>query len=252
MKVISWNLLRRSGAAVKDLTALVERERPDLLLLQEAMEPVKSLPDLIGGQVHHDLLPGRVHGLAVWTPHIVLAPDVLFLPVSRMPGRLPPRIAQIVRLDGVAFANVHLSHGQLLNRRQLYRIARSVHGPMAIVGDYNAVGPTVLPGFRDVGPRRVTHVASNVIPFRLDRCLARELDCFEARVLARGPSDHCPIMLDLRAALDAVQPLADGLQPTAMEEAPRRTIRSLRHSLLGRTPLPARRFARIRSGRTST
>jgi hypothetical protein len=59
-------------------------------------------------------------------------------------------------------------------------------------------------------------------------------------------------MLDLRAALEAPQPVAAGRQAAAMDETPRRTIRSLRHGLLGRTPLPARRFARIRSGRTST
>ena len=33
MKVISWNLLRLEGAAVEDVAALLERERPDVLLL---------------------------------------------------------------------------------------------------------------------------------------------------------------------------------------------------------------------------
>ena len=31
MKVISWNLLRLEGAAVEDVAALLERERPDVL-----------------------------------------------------------------------------------------------------------------------------------------------------------------------------------------------------------------------------
>src|SRR3546814_17943892 len=74
----------------------------------------------------------------------------LVLPVSQMPGRLAPRIAQIDELEGVSFANVHLSHGQLLNRRQLNCVAQSLEGPAAIIGDYNAVGPNVLPGFLDV------------------------------------------------------------------------------------------------------
>ncbi|MGV2412832.1 UNVERIFIED_CONTAM: hypothetical protein QOZ27_31475, partial [Pseudomonas aeruginosa] len=89
---------------------------------------------------------------------------------SRLPGRLPRRRAQIVQVGEITFANVHLSHGQLLNRRQLARIAAHLRGkPSAIIGDYNIVGPVVLPGFADVGPREPTHYASNVVPFRLDR-----------------------------------------------------------------------------------
>jgi hypothetical protein len=33
---VSWNLLRRTGAAVDCLVALIEQERPDFLLMQEA------------------------------------------------------------------------------------------------------------------------------------------------------------------------------------------------------------------------
>jgi hypothetical protein len=125
-------------------------------------------------------------------------PYALPLPVSTMPGRVPPRVAQIVCFGEVTFANVHLSHGQFLNRWQLTRIARSLDGPVAVVGDYNAVGPIKLSGFKDVGPRNPTHVASNIIPFRLDRCMARGLHCTDARALDRGPSDHHPIILDLK------------------------------------------------------
>ncbi len=57
----------------------------------------------------------------------------------------------------MTFANVHLAGGQLLNRRQLARIAGALRGkPSAIIGDYNIVGPVILPGFRDVGPREPT------------------------------------------------------------------------------------------------
>ena len=66
-----------------------------------------------------------------------------------------------------------------------------------MIGDYNLVGPALLPGFRDVGPRQFTHRMSNLLPLRLDRCLVRGLHCSEANVLARGDSDHCPIMLRL-------------------------------------------------------
>ncbi len=60
--------------------------------------------------------------------------------------------------------------------------------------------PTLLPGFRDVGPREPTHVARNIVPVRLDRCLVRGLSCADARALERGASDHRPIALELRAA----------------------------------------------------
>jgi endonuclease/exonuclease/phosphatase (EEP) superfamily protein YafD len=201
VKVVSWNLLRRVGAAVEDVARLIERETPDLLLMQEATAEMEALPDLAGGHFHREPLPGRIHGLGAWSPHPLPRPHKLPLPVSRMPGRSPPRIAQLLRIGSITFANVHLSHGQLLNRRQLLRISQALEeGPAAVIGDYNVVGPTLLPGFRDVGPREPTHVAQSVVPFRLDRCLVRGLHCAEARALERGPSDHRPIVLELLAA----------------------------------------------------
>ncbi len=200
MKVISWNLLRKTGAAVGDVADLVRLHHPDLLLMQEATLEMEVLPSLVGGHFYRVPLPRRIHGLAAWSPHPLLPPQALPLPVSPMPGGVPPRVAQLIRIGDITFANVHLSHGQFLNRWQLRRIARTVEGPAAVIGDYNAVGPTLLPGFRDVGPREHTHVASNVIPVRLDRCLVRGLHCADAQTLARGRSDHRPIVLDLRAA----------------------------------------------------
>ncbi|HTZ76719.1 MAG TPA: endonuclease/exonuclease/phosphatase family protein [Stellaceae bacterium] len=200
LKVVSWNLLRLTGAAVEDVVRLIERERPDLLLMQEATKEMERLPSLAGGHFHWEPLPKRIHGLAAWSPFPLPPPVVLPLPISRMPGRLPRRIAQLLRIGDVTFANVHLSHGQLLNRRQLLRIARSLEGPAAVIGDYNAVGPTLLPGFKDVGPKEPTHVARNIVPVRLDRCLVRGLSAAGARALERGASDHRPIAIELRAA----------------------------------------------------
>ena len=197
MKVISWNLLRRTGAQVYDVAKLVEGEEPDLLLMQEATKEMEHLPDLVGGHFHREPLPTRIHGLAAWSPHPLPPPVALPLPVSRMPGRVPPRIAQILRLGDVTFANVHLSHGQLLNRWQLIRVSEALEGPAAVIGDYNAVGPTVIPGFKDVGPREATHIAVDLVRFRLDRCLVRLLKCTKAMALERGPSDHRPIALEL-------------------------------------------------------
>jgi endonuclease/exonuclease/phosphatase (EEP) superfamily protein YafD len=201
VKVVSWNLLRRTGAAVEDVARLIEREAPDLLLMQEATAEMDALPDLAGGHFHREPLPGRVHGLAAWSPHPLPPPQTLPLPTSRMSVRSRPRLAQLLSIGAITFANVHLSHGQLMNRWQLLRIAGALEeGPAAVIGDYNAIGPTMLRGFRDVGPREPTHVAQNVVPFRLDRCLVRGLHCAEARALERGPSDHRPIVLELRAA----------------------------------------------------
>ena len=201
MKVISWNLLRLVGATVEDVAALAKREKPDVLLMQEATKHIEALPAMIGGHFHRLSWLGRIHGLAAWSPHHFAVPRALSLPASRLPGALPRRRAQIVQIGDITFANVHLSHGQLLNRLQLARAAAVLRGkPSAIIGDYNLVGTVELPGFVDVGPRETTHFASSVVPFRLDRCLAHGLACRNAAALDFGPSDHRPIRLELTLA----------------------------------------------------
>lgn len=198
LRIISWNLLRRLGAGVGDIARLIEQHRPDLLVMQEATKELAGLPDLVGGYFHREPLHRRIYGLAAWSPRPFPRPQALPLPVSTMPGRVPPRLAQIIRFGGVSFANVHLSHGQFLNRWQLLHIASVLDGPSVIIGDYNAVGPIALPGFRDLGPRESTHSPTNIVSFRLDRCMARGLQCVTKRVLQRGPSDHHPIFLELK------------------------------------------------------
>jgi endonuclease/exonuclease/phosphatase (EEP) superfamily protein YafD len=193
LRIISWNLWHRAGAVLADLVALIEDMRPDLLLMQEAKKSLECLPESLGGHFHWQPLPRRIYGLGAWTPHRLAPPGHLRLPASRLPGRVPPRYAQLLVLRGITFANVHLSHGQILNRRQLKAIAEFVSGPIAIIGDYNAVGRISLPGFQDPGPRGRTHMLRT----RLDRCMTRGLTCSQARILGRGPSDHHPIEVDL-------------------------------------------------------
>ena len=200
LRVISWNLLRRVGAGVEDVAKLVKSHHPDMLLLQECTEDIVSLPSLVGGHFFRHPMQSRIYGLAAWSPHPFPLTSALRLPASVLPGRVPPRIAQIVKFEGITFANVHLSHGQFLNRFQLQHIAYAVEGPTVIMGDFNAVGPIIMPEFRDVGPRKRTHRASNIVALRLDRCLTREVDCLKAAVLDKGPSDHHPILLELAAA----------------------------------------------------
>ena len=160
--------------------------------MQEATRHIDELPARVGGHYARAPLPGHQHGLAVWS-RAPIGLEVIDLP----PGTLIRRICQIVDLGDFALANVHLSHGQVLNRRQLRRIARVLPPRAAILGDFNLLGPALLAGFRDVGPRQPTHVMGDIVPIRIDRCLARGLTCTMARALARETSDHSPIMVGL-------------------------------------------------------
>ena len=195
-KIVSWNLLRLVGATLDDVVQLVRRERPNLLLMQEVTKRLDALPDILGGSYERVLQPGRIHGLAYWCPQPL--PPARVIDLQR--GAMFRRISQIVDLGPFSVANVHLSHGQLLNRRQLRRVAASLPPRAAVLGDYNLVGPTLLPGFRDVGPREHTHHAADLLPLRLDRCLVRGLVCGATSALHRNTSDHRPIVVRLGTA----------------------------------------------------
>ncbi len=199
MKIVSWNLLYRQGAAAADIAGIIERQRPDLFLMQEATEGIDTLPSHAGGQLHKLPWEGKSYALGAWVPQGHLQTTSLELPYSRVPGKFPPRVAQVLTFAKFTIVNVHLSHGQLLNRRQLRKIAKSIEGPLAIIGDFNTLGPVVMRGFRDVGPRQSTHMARRVMPFRLDRCFVRDLKCTFSQALERGRSDHRPIVLHINS-----------------------------------------------------
>ncbi len=199
--IISWNLLRLTGATIDDVVDLAQRERPDVLLMQEATDAIDALPARLGGFYARVPLPGRIHGLAIWSPMPRPRPVIIDLPS----GALIDRVCQIIDLGDFSVANVHLSHGQVLNRRQLRRVARHLPECAAVLGDYNLVGPALLPGFSDVGPREPTHVCGDILPLRLDRCYARGLHCHAARALGWVRSDHRPIMVRLQAIRHGVR-----------------------------------------------
>lgn len=193
-RILSWNVLRRTGAGPADVAALVERYRPSLVLLQEADRGMDRLPALIGGHYARDAFPGRIHGPAVWSP-TPIAPRLL-----RLRGGHTRRHAQIVEIAGATIVNVHLAHGQLACRRQLREAAAAIRGAGAVIGDFNMIGPTALPGFADVGPREPTHVARDLVPVRIDRCYARDMACLSAAALPPGRSDHRPMLLEMAIA----------------------------------------------------
>ena len=166
------------------------------MLMQEATYAIDGLAEHVGGHYWRTPMPGRIHGLAVWSPRPLPHPPKV-LPLQA--GSMFERISQIVELDGIGIANVHLSHGQVLNRRQLRRIARALPHRAAVLGDYNLVGPALLPGFQDVGPRHSTHVMGDIVPLRIDRCLVRDLTSLHSAVLPRHRSDHRPILVTLAA-----------------------------------------------------
>lgn len=197
LKIISWNLLRKTGASPYDITYLINHYKPDLLLMQEATEEINILPDLIGGYYSRFPLPGRIHGVACWSPYPFHTPPLIY----KLPrGTLIRRVAQLIDYGSFWVANVHLSHGQILNRRQLQVIADFLPNRAAVLGDYNQIGPALLPGFKDVGPHQPTHKMINLFPIRLDRCLVRGMECLSNQVLSRFTSDHHPIMVVLQPA----------------------------------------------------
>jgi endonuclease/exonuclease/phosphatase family metal-dependent hydrolase len=195
LRILSWNVLRKVGAGPEDVADLIARHRPGLVLLQEADRGMERLPALIGGSFARDAFPGRIHGPAIWSPHALHRPRLV-----RLPGGHTRRHAQVVELGPVTIVNVHLGHGQLTCRRQLREAASAIAGAGAVIGDFNMIGPAVLPGFADVGPREPTHVATDLLPVRIDRCFARGMACQGARALNAGRSDHRPMLLDLAAA----------------------------------------------------
>jgi len=193
-KIISWNLLHSVGAGVEQVQGLIARYAPDLMLMQEATVAIDDLPERIGGHYARVVLPGRKHGLAAWSLRELCAPAGS---LALQDGIIVRRVCQMLDLGSFGVANVHLSHGQMLNRRQLRRIAGELPERAAIVGDCNMFGAPFLPGFHDVGVRRATHKMKGVVPLRLDRGFVRGMRCLASEVLEQGASDHRPLLVVL-------------------------------------------------------
>ena len=203
MRILSWNLLIRGGAGVDEISQLVDAHHPDLVLMQEATAAIDSLPRRLGGNYVRETMHRRSHGPAAWSSHPFVSTTVTLPLATRLDLPVPvfrlveQRIALIVQIDAIELATVHLDHGQLANRRQLRHLLHARPKLHALIGDYNALGATSLPGFADVGPRCATHRAYGIVPVRIDRCLIRTPHEASAVALAYGASDHRPILIDL-------------------------------------------------------
>ncbi|QCE35613.1 endonuclease/exonuclease/phosphatase family protein [Acetobacteraceae bacterium] len=198
IRVLSWNLLHKKGASVEDIYNIIERIHPDIITFQEARINIEEIHKKLGGFFTRTALPGREHGLACWSRYETLSPPVSCILPS---GIIVERTALILKIKTnfgpFSIANVHLSHGQLLNRRQLRVISPQIESPCMIIGDFNLIGPVLLKGFKEVGPQIPTHRMLNHFPLRLDRCLVKGLNCIQAGRLPQLGSDHHPIMIDL-------------------------------------------------------
>jgi endonuclease/exonuclease/phosphatase family metal-dependent hydrolase len=204
MRLLSWNLLHGSGAQADDVARLVEAHNPDVVLMQEVGPRLDTLQVRLGGHYARRQMRNRKHGPAAWSRHKLEDLETVALPRgTRLDFPVPifrkiaDRVALLFRVNGICFANVHLDHGQIANRRQIRHLVAARDGIDVIAGDFNALGSTRVPGFEDVGPRTATHIAKGIVPVRIDRCLTRNMAAIRAEALARGKSDHRPILVDL-------------------------------------------------------
>ena len=203
-RLLSWNLLHGSGAETDDVARLVEEHKPDVVLIQEAGTRLDTLQARLGGHYARRQMGHREHGPAVWSSHQLEDLETIALPrATRFDFPVPifrtvaDRLALLVRVNDICFANVHLDHGQIANRRQIRHLVTTRGAIDVVAGDFNALGTTRVAGFEDVGPRTATHIAKGIVPVRIDRCLTRNIKAIRAEALARGKSDHRPILMDL-------------------------------------------------------
>jgi endonuclease/exonuclease/phosphatase family metal-dependent hydrolase len=174
------------------------------VLMQEADRRLDALEACLGGSYQRCVMGHRRHGPAAWSRHKFEDLGTVSLPRrTRIDLPVPvfrslaDRVALVVRVRNVCFANVHLDHGQVANRRQIRHLVAARAGIDVIAGDFNAFGSTRVAGFEDVGPRRATHFVKGIVPVRIDRCLVRNMVVTRTEALARGKSDHRPILVDL-------------------------------------------------------
>ena len=89
IKIISWNVLHRAGTNLEEIERLIQNERPDPLLMQEATSEIDFLPARVGGNFARVDLSGQRRGLAVWSLRPFLkAPESLKLQLGALIRRV--------------------------------------------------------------------------------------------------------------------------------------------------------------------
>jgi endonuclease/exonuclease/phosphatase family metal-dependent hydrolase len=198
---MSWNVLRQRGATPQDVAHLARKHRADIVLLQEASDEFAKLTTLMGGHWKGRRFEGGSDGLGAWSANPFGQIEWIDLPTARGGRWYRPRLTMVLQLQTGAIANVHLSHGQRAVRRQLRIAADAVGAAGAVIGNMNMIGPSGLgwgpDRWRDAGPKAPTHTVKGILPLRLDRCLVKGWQVKATTTLDHGPSDHCPIVVDL-------------------------------------------------------
>ncbi len=234
IRVMSYNVLGQasllSGAYLRRVAEAIERERPDVVGLQEVhrgtwaarfSDQIDELARLTGMEAHFgaslvgQAAPGRGRpwevGNAVLTRGEVLAAEVVPLPGSGEPRTL---LDARVRVRGfpLRFLVTHLSAwGRLTSpTRHLQvqhlaaRLATCGGEPFVLVGDLNA--PPHAPELRHLMAADLFRMCGDALE-STHRMSRQRLDYVFAdagwtivgeRVPRGGPSDHYPVVVDLR------------------------------------------------------
>ena len=103
------------------------------------------------------------------------------------------------------FAAVAMLAAAPLPLRQALAVTAALWLGNQIVGygliDYPVDGESIswgiMMGAASLAATFIAHRAGKIVNLRLDRCIARGLVCSASEVLAKGPSDHHPMVLDM-------------------------------------------------------
>ncbi len=220
LTILSHNLLF-SSASLEAFESVVDRERPDAIMLQEVVgEQAREILERFGDDYPHIVWPNthRWGGMALSRMPFIETPDPI-------PGEEAWPIDQpvgVIEFEGgpVTLVGIHLpapnSLGQLVaGPRMTARLADWIEArpgtSMVLAGDFNApLWTTRMTSLRDAGLAEAHraagggrgstwpshHAALRFIPgIRLDQAaFTGDLRCIESRVLGPTGSDHRPIL----------------------------------------------------------
>lgn len=245
MRILSYNL--RKHRAAHELADLAERNRLDVLCLQEA--EAAQLPMRVGHlRLAHATANNRL-GLAVYvcsdrfevtqsrTFELKASlHDRLFAPANeRLVGVRLTDLAHDRSLIAASFHAAPLTALNALRRHQIRTAHRSLATlgdgvPQLMVGDFNypvfqrkLVTHLCAAGYELSRSDRRTYTRYGVIRGHFDFATSMGFDVRGVRTLARGMSDHLPILVDAEyrdnnATLRTVT--VDGLDLAAADRAP--------------------------------